>query len=206
MTLAVSIHVATLLPSGRVLITGGDTSGGGLATTSQLYDPVSNTFASSGALATGREFATATLLPNGTVLIAGGRACCNPNFYFTSSAEIYNPATGQFTATGSLDTARVQHTATLLGNGKVLIVGGDNPLGTLSSAELYDPGTGQFTPAGNLSSARRFHTATLLPNGKVLIVGGQNAAGYLNTTEIYDPAVAAAASVVPGATSITLQR
>jgi hypothetical protein len=206
MTLPVSLHVAALLPSGRVLITGGDTSGGGLATTAQLYDPVSSTFASSGALAAGREFATATLLPNGTVLVAGGRACCNPNFYVTSAAEIYNPATGQFTPTGSLATARTQHTATLLGNGKVLVVAGDSPSGTLSSAELYDPATGQFTPAGNLSFARRFHSATLLPSGKVLIVGGQNTAGYLNTTEIYDPAVAAAASVVPGATSITLQR
>ncbi len=90
--------------------------------------------------------------------------------------------------TGSLNEARAFHTATLLNNGKVLVVGGEGEdeggMGIyLSRAELYDPATGTWTPAGD-SLARAYHTATLLPNGKVLVVGG-------NTYDLYDPATGA---------------
>ena len=78
-----------------------------------------------------------------------------------------------WTATGSLGVARDRHTATLLPNGKVLVVGGqEGPISILSSAELYDPGTGRWSSTGNLRTARASHTATLLSNGKVLIAGG----------------------------------
>ena len=80
---------------------------------------------------------------NGMVLIAGGQGSAGALL----SAELYNPATGTFTPTGSLNTARVYHTATLLNNGTVLIAGGyDNNGNTSASAELYNPATGTFTP------------------------------------------------------------
>jgi len=128
---------------------------------------------------------TATLLPNGKVLIAGGT-----DYHFTlGSAELYDPSTGTFTATGSMTTPRADHTATLLANGKVLLTGGGQALVdgfaiSLSSAEIYDPATGTFTPTGNMSVARAFHTATLLANGKVLIAGGTFLPAPL---ELYDP-------------------
>ncbi len=73
-------------------------------------------------------------------------------------------------ATGSLATARADHTATLLPNGKVLVAGGSSCV--LASAELYDPASGTWTATGSLATARDLHTATLLPNGKVLVAGG----------------------------------
>jgi large repetitive protein len=76
--------------------------------------------------------------------------------------------------TGSLVTARLRHTATLLPNGKVLVAGGNNGPPALSSAELYDPASGTWTATGSLGTARGYHTATLLPNGKVLVAGGNN--------------------------------
>ena len=88
---------------------------------------------------------------------------------------------------GSMIAARYIHTATLLPNGKVLITGGRDAVGSLLSAELYDPATGTFSATGSMSTARRFHTATLLPNGKVLVVGGTNGTD-LSSAEIYDPA------------------
>ncbi len=98
------------------------------------------------------------------------------------------PAQAQtFSATGSLTTARNGHTATLLGNGKVLVTGGDNS-GALASSELYDPATGTFSATGSLSTARSYHTATLLGNGKVLITGGYNSGSPLASTELYDSA------------------
>jgi WD40 repeat protein len=124
------------------------------------------------------------LLPNGQVLVAGGF-----NGDILSSAELYDPASGTWTATGSLVTARTSHTATLLPNGMVLVVGGVGESDSiLESAELYDPASGTWTPTGSLNIARELHTATLLPNGKVLVAAGAGNAVNLASTELYDPA------------------
>lgn len=126
---------------------------------------------------------SATLLANGKVLVVGGYNSVN---FSLKSVELYDPGTGQWTATGDLNYARFNHTATLLTNGKVLVVGG-MPVGALNSAELYDPATGTWTVTDSLSSGREYHTATLLTNGKVLVAGGRRS-GYLASSEIYDPA------------------
>ena len=86
-----------------------------------------------------------------------------------SSAQLYDPVLGTWTTTGSLNRARSGHTATLLGNGKVLIAGGG---GYQSTAELYDPVEETWTTTGSLNTGRTYHTATLLPSGKVLVAGG----------------------------------
>ena len=94
---------------------------------------------------------TATLLPNGKVLVAGGYRLQRLDL---ASAELYDPASGTWTATGSLATARAGHTATLLPNGKVLVAGGYGNSGYLASAELYDPASGTWTATGSLATAR----------------------------------------------------
>ena len=104
-----------------------------------------------------------------------------------ASAELYNPATGTFTAAGSMATPRSSATATLLPNGKVLIAGGFGGLLYQTSAELYDPVTNSFSRTGSLATPRDCATATLLPNGKVLIAGGGNYDGYLTSSELFDP-------------------
>ncbi|MDP1832911.1 MAG: kelch repeat-containing protein [Geothrix sp.] len=127
-----SYHSATVLPDGRVLVVGG------AATTSvELYDPATGTFAATGNLLDIRvRLHAATLLPTGMVLVAGGIGSGSPALLL-SSAELYDPATGLFTATGSMTTGRQAHTATVLQDGKALITGGAGA-GFLSSAEIYD--------------------------------------------------------------------
>jgi hypothetical protein len=194
-------HTATLLADGRVLIAGGDSAYTANATeaTAELYDPAAGTFAATGSMAKPRYGHAATLLPNGKVLIAGGW----PIYGGTSSApsaELYDPATGTFAATGAMIVERAYHTATLLNSGKVLIAGGSRlvvsgSVSTLSipaSAELYDPVTGTFTATGDMNEPG-CDTATLLANGKVLITRGiiYNPATDLETfvthAELYDP-------------------
>jgi N-acetylneuraminic acid mutarotase len=95
---------------------------------------------------------------------------------------------GTWTVTGSLNTGRFLHTATLLPSGLVLVVGGIDPDTTLRSAELYDPASGSWTSTGSLNTGRFRHTATLLANGKVLVAGGNFGNGSLTSAELYDPA------------------
>src|SRR6266446_4653870 len=147
----------------------------------------SGTFQQTGSLHTGRYFHTATLLPNGKVLVAGGRTGF-PSGTIIASAELYDPVTGIWTTTVSLGTARWLDTATLLPNGKVLVVGGQGNSSTPATTELYDPATGLWTATGSLATARNLFTATLLLSGKALAAGGIGDTGYLASAELYDPA------------------
>jgi N-acetylneuraminic acid mutarotase len=187
-------HTATLLPNGKVLVTGGEnhTNLGGtvVLASAELYDPASGTWTGTGSLATARDFHTSTLLPNGQVLVAGGENHSNNggSSVVLASAEVYDPASGTWAATGSLATPRAIHTATLLPDDKVLIAGGHNNSSssrTLGSAELFDPSSGTWMTTGSLGTARYNHTATLLGDGTVLIAAGGNAGNSLASAELY---------------------
>ncbi|HEY6345790.1 MAG TPA: kelch repeat-containing protein [Bryobacteraceae bacterium] len=190
-------HTATLLPDGTVLVAGGSAilSGWPVWSSAELYDPAAKTFSLTGSMTTPRQGHTATLLPDGRVLIAGGLSVGGDTGVNSAqaSAELYDPSTGAFSATGSMSTARAWHTATLLNTGQVLIVGGNDDYNdgypiVLASAELYDPLTGTFAATGNLGIARFLHKATLLANGRVLIDGGYGNADSPPAPELYDPA------------------
>lgn len=170
-------HTATLLTSGKVLITGGHDA------TAELYDPTSGAFTATGSMSVGRSSHTATLLQNGKVLIAGGNSVSGA----LATAELYDPNSGTFTTTGTMAAARTSHTATLLTNGKVLIAGGSSSAGAaLATTELYDASTGSFTAANGMVSPRTLHTATQLSNGNVLVTGGTANQVSLSSAEVYD--------------------
>jgi hypothetical protein len=180
------ITTATLLNNGMVLVAGGF-NGGGVLASAELYDPTTGAFTYTGNMNVPRYYHTATLLDNGKVLIAGGDDPSGALIVPLASAEIYDPATGVFTLTSNLNAARYDHTATLLGNGMVMIAGGYEPPAALASAELFNPGTGMFSLTGSLNVARGDQTAVLLKNGTVLLTGGGDANNdSLATAELYE--------------------
>ena len=97
---------------------------------------------------------------------------CGSRQLKNSSVWAYDPATNTWSPAGNMAVARDEHTATLLHNGKVLVVGGLNSSGFLTFAELYDPASNSWSSAGSMAVARSEHTATLLSDGTVLIAGG----------------------------------
>jgi N-acetylneuraminic acid mutarotase len=154
--------------------------------------PLTGSWTTTGNMLTGRGAATATLLTTGPhagdVLVSGGQS--NNGATILSSAELYDPANGTWSATGSMHAARTRYTATLLPNGQVLVAGGlGSDIKALSSAELYDPTTGSWSTTGPMHDARLDQTATLLSNGQVLVSGGLgNSFAAINSAELYNPA------------------
>ena len=131
------------------------------------------TFAPTGKLLQPRSSHTTTLLQDGRVLISGG--CGNATvLVIDCPAEIYDPATGSFRATAKLITARNNHAAVRLLDGRVLIAGGYVPNGAAGRAELFDPSKETFEPAGVMVEATANNSAVLLQDGRVLLLGGRN--------------------------------
>ena len=173
---------ATLLRDGRVLV--GDADDPGALDPifgAEVYDPDSGTWAATGRMVKANPaFGTATLLRDGRVLVTGSDG---------SSSQLYDPDSGTWTSAGKMVTPSRNHAATLLPDGKVLVVGGfdvgnDNGF---DSAELYDPATGIWTAIAPMHGAKGSITATLLPDGKVLVVG-ETLFRPPTPPELYDPA------------------
>ena len=210
-------HTATLLPDGRVLVTGGSQYYFPTAenypagqrpqnvhislppdrralASAEVYQPTTGTWTATDAMRTARCGHTATLLSNGLILVAGGwsfpRPDGNPGVEAVASAELYDPTTGRWTPTGEMRAGRGEHTATRLLSGKVLVTGGHSTSGSapLASAEIYDPATRQWKLTGTTGIARGGATATLLPDGRVLLAGGGAANGsLLSSAELFEP-------------------
>ena len=185
-------ETATLLPNGKVLVTVTVSEPFGTTPTrAELYDPASGTWTTTGSLTTKRFEHTATLLPNGKVLVAGGYLTTGaPPVIVLETAELYDPASGTWTATGSLNTARDAHTATLLPNGKVLVAGGKDFNFQLwfASAELLtrraEPG---LPPAASPPHARATRRRCC-PMATCSSLEVRTAVVLLRARELYDPA------------------
>lgn len=219
-------HTATVLPSGKILVAGGEGASGRALSSAELYDPVSGKFSAVAAkMDSARAEHSATLISgcncpaDGKVLIAGGSSATGSLGSTLRSAELYDPATGKFTATGAMKATRARHSATLLASGplagNVLIAGGtsDESGGDVATAELYDPTTGQFTSTGTMSTPRENHSATFLsPSvvsgalvGNVLVAGGGDVSAPSDTAEVFNPQTAAFSPVGTMSAARTLQ-
>lgn len=195
-------HTATLLPNGKVLVAGGNSGSGDLASV-EIYDSVARQWSLAHAMNYARRSHTATLLRDGTVLVAGGITGVT-NLVF--QAEVYNPVQNTWSVVGNLSVGRADHTATLLANGNVLVAGGypwsywpgQRPLRPAPrppptcTTELYSPVTRVWTTTGSLNTCRYAHVAALLPNGQVLVAGGCDTSTYpytyISSAEVYTPA------------------
>lgn len=186
-------QTATLLRNGNLLVVGGLDGRGVPLASAELYDPKTNRWTAAGAMATTRLDHTATLLANGKVLVAGGIRGSIPSDTL-ASAEIYDPASNSWSDAAPMIDSRSRHTATLLGDGRVLVVGGFSVkigerglvVGQPGDAEVYDPRTNRWSPTPPMARYRREHTATLLSDGRVLVAGSQDDLTF-NSAEIYDP-------------------
>jgi len=183
------LHTVTLLRDGRVLVAGGFVccivEGQDVRETAtaaaELFDPATGQFTPTGSMAVPRALHQATLLPDGRLLVSGGFGDVAPGTPGPEHAEIYDPATGTFSAAGQLQAGRLLHKAILLTDGRVLAVGGVASPGDRSAValtELYESATNAWSPGPALQAAFPGATATLLGNGKVLIFGGENATGF----------------------------
>ena len=180
------LHRATILANGNVLITGGqggttDTSNGTL-NNAELYDPAAGTFSfTAGTMVSSRRSHLQTLLPDGRVLIVGGTGGAGNTVLNT--AELYDPTTNTFAATGNMLVARNGPFLIGLPNGKVLVLGGNDGDGNpIASAEIYDPATGIFSATGNPVTGRIGSRALLMANGQVLSAGGRTSSSASSVT------------------------
>lgn len=179
---------ATTLSDGRILVAGGNngTSGGSAAMSAVAVYTSGSGWSTVDSMSTARFDHAAVRLKDGRILVAGGSNAAGAAL---SSAEIFDPATGHWTATGGMLSPRYGLTLTVLSSGWVLAAGGysGGSSTALATAEIYDPLTGGWTATGSMQSGRRFHSATLLTDGSVLVAGGHAADNdyYQASAEVY---------------------
>ena len=194
LTVPRGLHSATTLPDGRVLVVGGVENLVGDEERAAIFDPATDSWTTTSARTKTSSAHTATLLRNGQVLIAGGATRMESEgerpVVFEATAELYDPETDTWTPTGDMADSRTAHTATLLGDGRVLVVGGafEADEATRDGCEIYDPATGTWSATGTLGTARDSHAALLLPGdpGRVIVTGGFDAGQPLLSSEQYD--------------------
>lgn len=188
-------HTATLLPSGKVLVVGGLAGPlpfGSLAS-SELYDPTTDSWSASAPMRVSRARQTATLLQDGRVLVVGGLSLVVREGGLVPSvatgAEVYDPTSNRWSTTAQVGFDRLDQTATLLADGRVLVAGGHGDVTTFNSTEIYDPSADRWISAAPMGARRFGHAATLLSDGDVLVVGGNgnDTDTPLTSAEIYDP-------------------
>ncbi len=191
MNVARAAFATIALHDGRVLVAGGITVGGVPTTSAEIYDPATGHWTATGSMTTPHVYPVATVLRDGRVLIAGGFSSGEPGGTALSNAEIYNPTTGTWAPTGSMDVPRFLATIAPLPDGKTLVAGAyeisSNGPFPLASADVYDPATGTWEPTESMAVARAYGSATALPDGSVIVAGGVGTTGQLASAEMYDP-------------------
>ena len=169
-------HAMVTLPDGRVLTAGGWGKGshrGLVHTSAEIYDPATGEWTSTGDLAEGRrKHLLAVPAWRFQCWLAGGTELTG--FEAIRTSEIWDPDSGTWNSTGSINTGRTEAAWTALPDGRVVLTGGVDTkrLKRLDSVEIYDPATGQWTPAAPMSTERTLHTATTLLDGRALVTGG----------------------------------
>ncbi|HEX2569156.1 MAG TPA: kelch repeat-containing protein [Polyangia bacterium] len=171
------LHTATLLADGRVLVTGGVTNYTGALSSAEIYDPQTGRFTLvPGGLRAPRFFHNAVALEGGRVLVTGGSQTLDRGTAGLGSAEYYDPAVHQFLPTGSMSLPRQLHAATVMADGRVVIVGGTSYFEgaeALDTAEVYDPRSGQFaTLALRLTRVRQRHSVVATGADRIAVFGG----------------------------------
>ena len=177
------------LADGNVLVVDGVTTGYRSTASAEVYDYRTGVFRQTGSMTVARSGAATVGLADGRVLVAGG-ATFDQYVTWLASAEIYDPATGSFSPTGSMATARDSANATVMPGGRVLIAGGRIGHTALSVAETYDPSTGRFSPTGSMTVAREGPAQELLFDGRVLVAAGSqevpSGVSSLDSAETYN--------------------
>ena len=182
MTAARSGAASALLGDGRILISGGD-SGAGPVASAEVFD-TTGSFVAAPPMGTVRSAHSATVLIDGRVLVAGG----STGAAATNAAEIFDPTANTWTPiAGGMIQARSHHTASLLADGRVLFAGGDNAGVATSSLEVFDPAANAFSSVGVMTSARTSFASAIFSDGRVMFIGGSNGSAPLASTEIFDP-------------------
>ena len=176
-------HAASaLLQDGRILIAGGD-SGSGPVASAEFFD-TTGAFAAAPPMSMPRSAHSATVLADGRILVAGGVTGAAA----TNSAEIFDPLSNAWAPVpGGMIQARSNHTASLLSDGRVLFAGGENAGSAIALLEVFDPVTGSFSSVGAMSTPRKSFASAVLQDGRVLLIGGSNDSDPLASTEIFDP-------------------
>jgi hypothetical protein len=186
MNVARGESATAVLNDGRVLVVGGVSSVGPLAS-AEIYDPRTGIWTLTGSMSTpGRNDLALVVLRNGRVLAAGGATGGEMSLRLTS-AEIFDPHTGQWTSTGPMTAARseVEYASVLLPDGRVLVPGGYTFAHTpVSSSDLYDPRTGTWTASGSMSVVRAGHSSIVLRGNRGVLVMGGTAKGGTSTASV----------------------